>query len=44
MLKKIIALLFSIIMISVISGCHTVSGFGEDVQHVGGAIERTASK
>ncbi|NBD00612.1 entericidin A/B family lipoprotein [Atlantibacter hermannii] len=25
-----------------LSGCNTVRGFGDDIQHLGGAIERAA--
>jgi entericidin A len=42
MLKKISAALLSAMLILGVAGCNTVGGFGEDVQHVGGAIERGA--
>lgn len=43
MLKAIGAILLSLVVVSALSGCNTVRGFGEDIRHVGGAIERGAS-
>ncbi|PHI28869.1 entericidin A/B family lipoprotein [Budvicia aquatica] len=43
MLKTISAILLSFIVLSALSGCNTVRGFGEDIRHVGSAIERGAS-
>jgi len=34
----LVTLLFSLLL----SGCNTVRGFGDDIQHLGGAIERAA--
>ncbi|WP_413739261.1 entericidin A/B family lipoprotein [Sodalis sp. RH21] len=31
-------------MTAILSGCNTARGFGEDIQHLGGAISRGASK
>lgn len=39
MVRKIYALTL-ILIISLLAGCNTARGFGEDVQHLGGAIER----
>lgn len=40
-LKKSILFLLSIIIFSsILSGCHTVRGFGKDVEVTGRAIER----
>lgn len=43
MLKTIGAVLLSFIVLFALSGCNTVRGFGEDIRHVGSAIERGAS-
>lgn len=43
MLNVMSAILLSFIGISALSGCNTVPGFGKDIFHVGGAIERGAS-
>ncbi|WP_435946437.1 entericidin A/B family lipoprotein [Dryocola sp. BD586] len=29
---------------TLLSGCNTTRGFGEDLQHLGGAIERATNK
>ncbi|AWH90081.1 entericidin A/B family lipoprotein [Limnobaculum parvum] len=31
------------VVVSALSGCNTVRGFGEDIRHVGSVIERGAS-
>ncbi|WP_074012553.1 entericidin A/B family lipoprotein [Candidatus Sodalis sp. SoCistrobi] len=36
-------LLIATLALTVLSGCNTTRGFGEDVQHLGGAISRVAS-
>ena len=33
-------LLVSLLCVVTLSGCNTARGFGEDVQHLGGAIQR----
>ena len=43
MLSKIHTLILATLLTIILTGCHTVGGFGEDVQHVGGAIERSAN-
>lgn len=35
-------LLLALLLSLFLSGCHTARGFGEDIQHLGGAIERAA--
>ncbi|WPU22709.1 entericidin A/B family lipoprotein [Cedecea neteri] len=32
------------LLAAALSGCNTTRGFGEDLQHLGGAIERAANK
>ncbi|HEY0211127.1 entericidin A/B family lipoprotein [Acerihabitans sp.] len=45
MLAKIVKLLVIPVFISAaLGGCNTARGFGEDVQHLGGAISRGVSK
>ncbi|WP_126357833.1 entericidin A/B family lipoprotein [Cedecea lapagei] len=41
LLKQI---LFVSLLAAALSGCNTTRGFGEDLQHLGGAIERAVSK
>ncbi|GKX57464.1 hypothetical protein SOASR030_35760 [Leminorella grimontii] len=36
-------ILLVLALTAALGGCNTVRGFGEDVQHVGGAIQRGAS-
>ncbi|OZI14742.1 entericidin [Sodalis-like symbiont of Philaenus spumarius] len=43
MAKMIILLLLAASALTVLAGCNTTRGFGEDVQHLGGAISRVAS-
>ncbi|MEN3753360.1 entericidin A/B family lipoprotein [Mangrovibacter yixingensis] len=31
-----------ILVVALLSGCNTARGFGEDVQHLGGAIQRAS--
>ncbi|TPG61666.1 entericidin A/B family lipoprotein [Ewingella americana] len=40
MLKKMLFILVSMMVLASLSGCNTVHGFGEDIQHLGGAISR----
>jgi predicted small secreted protein len=40
---KMVALSFALIGVLLLSACHTVGGFGEDVEHGGRAIERAAN-
>ncbi len=40
MLKKIMLMVVSMMVLTSLSGCNTVHGFGEDIQHLGGAISR----
>jgi len=35
-------LLTAFLLTFLLSGCNTARGFGEDIQHLGGAIERAA--
>lgn len=42
MLKKSIAVIFSLLVISSLSACNTKKGVGKDVQSAGSAIERSA--
>ncbi|WP_439954629.1 entericidin A/B family lipoprotein [Atlantibacter hermannii] len=39
MVKPLLVTFFLSLMLS---GCNTVRGFGDDIQHLGGAIERAA--
>ncbi|AUW40110.1 MAG: entericidin A/B family lipoprotein [Serratia liquefaciens] len=43
MMKKTLLAVVSLLLLMSLSGCNTFRGFGEDVQHLGGAISRTAS-
>ncbi|EHM41388.1 entericidin A/B family lipoprotein [Hafnia paralvei] len=43
MMKKIVMLALMVGAFTALSGCNTARGFGEDVQHLGGAISRVAS-
>ncbi|WP_314142762.1 entericidin A/B family lipoprotein [Buttiauxella noackiae] len=36
--------LFITLLTSFLSGCNTTRGFGEDLKHLGGSIERAANK
>jgi entericidin A len=36
--------LFIALLATFLSGCNTTRGFGEDLQHLGGAIERATNK
>jgi len=38
MLKKMMFIVVSVMLLASFSGCNTVHGFGEDIQHLGGAI------
>ncbi|MGC6388180.1 entericidin A/B family lipoprotein [Ewingella sp. S1.OA.A_B6] len=40
MLKKMVFIMVSVLMLATLNGCNTVHGFGEDIQHLGGAISR----
>lgn len=42
MLKKSIAIIFSLLVISSLGACNTTKGVGKDVQSAGSAIERSA--
>lgn len=42
MVKKSIAIIFSLFIISSLSACNTTKGVGKDVQSAGSAIERSA--
>jgi len=40
MLKKMMFIVVSVMLLASLSGCNTVHGFGEDIQHLGGAISK----
>jgi predicted small secreted protein len=40
MLKRMLFIVVSVLILTTLSGCNTVHGFGQDVQHLGGAISR----
>jgi len=42
MLKKMLFIVVSTLMLASLSGCNTVHGFGEDIQHLGGAISHVS--
>lgn len=42
MFKKTLLAVLSLLFLFSLSSCNTFRGFGEDVQHLGGAISRTA--
>ncbi|WP_145499471.1 entericidin A/B family lipoprotein [Yersinia bercovieri] len=42
MVKKSIAIIFSLLIIFSLSACNTTKGVGKDVQSAGSAIERSA--
>lgn len=45
MLVTVIKLIvISIVLSATLTGCNTARGFGEDIQHLGGAISRGVSK
>ena len=37
-------LLFITLLTTILTGCNATRGFGEDLKHLGGAIERAANK
>ncbi|MEA9389811.1 entericidin A/B family lipoprotein [Acerihabitans sp. TG2] len=37
-------MVIAVLMMTTLSGCNTARGFGEDIQHLGGAISRGVSK
>ena len=42
---QLVALLFIIIAVQLsVTGCNTVQGLGQDVEHLGGAIEKKAEQ
>lgn len=43
-MKLTMALLSAVILVSSLSACNTVEGFGQDVQKGGDAIERSAER
>ncbi|MEN4196535.1 entericidin A/B family lipoprotein [Serratia marcescens] len=43
MFKKTLLAVLSLLFLFSLSSCNTFRGIGEDVQHLGGAISRTAS-
>ncbi|MFU9136990.1 MULTISPECIES: entericidin A/B family lipoprotein [unclassified Erwinia] len=43
MMKWIKRIAVTLLMTCALSACNTFHGFGEDVQHLGGAISRVAS-
>ncbi|AVJ15926.1 MULTISPECIES: entericidin A/B family lipoprotein [Serratia] len=43
MMKKTLLAVISLTLLLSLSGCNTFRGFGQDVQHLGGAISRGAS-
>ncbi|ECC1662419.1 entericidin, EcnA/B family [Salmonella enterica subsp. salamae] len=44
MMKRLISLAALVLLTGVlVTACNTVRGFGEDIQHLGHAISRTAS-
>ncbi|MFC0141271.1 entericidin A/B family lipoprotein [Erwinia mallotivora] len=43
MTKRILFIAVAMMISSVLSACNTFHGFGEDVQHLGGAISNAAS-
>lgn len=42
-MKKVITILFAVVIIFVASGCETVKGVGKDVEKAGQAIKKSAS-
>ncbi|WP_202305373.1 entericidin A/B family lipoprotein [Dryocola clanedunensis] len=43
-MNRIKLLLILVFLTSFLSGCNATRGFGEDLQHLGGSIERAANK
>lgn len=43
MINKALLVVVSLLILLSLNGCNTFRGFGEDVQHLGGAISRSAS-
>ncbi|EXU74319.1 MULTISPECIES: entericidin A/B family lipoprotein [Erwinia] len=43
MTKRILFIAVAMMISSALSACNTFHGFGEDVQHLGGAISHAAS-
>ena len=44
MYKKILAGLLMGLLMSVLMGCHTLHGVGQDIEHAGKSIERATEK
>ncbi len=44
MFKKIFAGLLLVLLLSVLAGCHTIHGAGEDIEGAGRSIERATDK
>ncbi len=44
MFKRIFAGLLLVLLISVLAGCHTIHGAGEDIEGAGRSIERATDK
>ncbi len=44
MCRKIIAGLMMVLFLSVLTGCHTLHGAGEDIESAGKSIERATDK
>lgn len=42
-MKRMTFIVVALLMACTLAGCNTFRGFGEDVQHVGGAISHAAS-
>lgn len=41
-MKKIVIMMFAAVLLAVsVTGCNTVRGAGEDIEHTGDAIQRT---
>lgn len=43
-MKKVILYSFAVVVLTALSACNTVQGFGKDVTHVGQSMENSAAK
>jgi predicted small secreted protein len=44
LMKRIALMLSALLMLAALSACHTVNGFGKDVQQLGKQIDEKSSK
>jgi entericidin B len=42
MIKRLVSALLTVMLVAVLSGCHTIHGMGQDIEQGGKAIEKAA--